>query len=134
MGVHKEYECGLEAALDVIGGKWKVLILWQLKTGASRFGEIKRAVPGEISEKMLIQSLKEMELDGVVLRQDFKEVPPRVEYSLTQFGRSLCDALGPLCDWGSQHMQRIEACKEECERQRRLKEEAEHSQAAQAST
>jgi DNA-binding HxlR family transcriptional regulator len=134
MGMHKEYECGLEAALDVIGGKWKVLILWQLKSGASRFGEMKRAVPGDISEKMLIQSLKEMELDGIVLRQDFKEVPPRVEYSLTQFGRTLCDALEPLCDWGSQHMQRIEACKEECERQRRLKEEAAEPAQAQAST
>jgi DNA-binding HxlR family transcriptional regulator len=128
MGMHKEYECGLEAALDVIGGKWKVLIMWPLKNGASRFGELKREVPG-ISEKMLIQSLKEMELDGIVLRQDFREVPPRVEYSLTAFGRSLCDALTPLCDWGSQHMQRIEACKEECERQRKLKEEG----AAQAS-
>ncbi len=119
----KEYECGLEAALDVIGGKWKVLIMWPLKNGASRFGELKREVPG-ISEKMLIQSLKEMELDGIVLRQDFKEVPPRVEYSLTAFGRSLCDALEPLCAWGVQHMQRIEDCKASCEMQRKAKEEA----------
>jgi len=126
----KEYDCGLGAALDVIGGKWKVLIMWPLKNGASRFGELKREVPG-ISEKMLIQSLKEMELDGIVLRQDFKEVPPRVEYSLTEFGRSLWDALVPLCQWGEHHMRRIEACKEECERQRKLKEDA---QAAQAST
>jgi len=117
----KEYECGLEAALDVIGGKWKVLIMWPLKNGASRFGELKREVPG-ISEKMLIQSLKEMERDGIVLRQDFKEVPPRVEYSLTEFGRSLCDALLPLCLWGEQHMKRIEACKEQCEMQRLEKE------------
>jgi DNA-binding HxlR family transcriptional regulator len=120
---HKEYDCGLDAALDVIGGKWKVLIMWQLKGGAARFGELKRVV-GTISEKMLIQSLKEMELDGIVLRQDFKEVPPRVEYSLTAFGRTLNEALAPLCDWGTQHMQRIEACKEECDRQRKLKEAA----------
>ena len=119
----REYECGLDAALDVIGGKWKVLIMWPLKNGASRFGELKREVPG-ISEKMLIQSLKELELDGIVLRQDFREVPPRVEYSLTEFGRSLCDALAPLCDWGTQHMQRIEACKATCEMQRKAKEEA----------
>ena len=124
----KEYECGLAAALDVIGGQWKVLIMWPLKNGASRFGELKREVPG-ISEKMLIQSLKEMELDGIVLRQDFKEVPPRVEYSLTEFGRSLCDALQPLCQWGEQHMKRIETCKEQCEMQRREKEAQ-----AQAST
>ena len=114
------------AALDVIGGKWKVLILWPLTNGASRFGELKREVPG-ISEKMLIQSLKEMELDGIVLRQDFKEVPPRVEYSLTEFGRSLCDALSPLCQWGEQHMQRIEACKLQCEQQRREREEAQEA-------
>lgn len=129
----KEYECGLEAALDVIGGKWKVLIMYPLKNGASRFGELKREVPG-ISEKMLIQSLKELELDGIVLRQDFREVPPRVEYSLTDFGRSLWDVLVPLCQWGEQHMQRIEACKEQCERQRLLKEESQASRDAHAST
>jgi DNA-binding HxlR family transcriptional regulator len=110
---NKVYECGLEAALDVIGGKWKVLIMWPLKNGATRFGELKREVPG-ISEKMLIQSLKEMELDHIVKRQDFKEVPPRVEYSLTEFGLSLCEALSPLCEWGSKHMERIEACKAAC--------------------
>ena len=132
MGTDREYDCGLGAALDVIGGKWKVLIMWPLKNGASRFGELKREVPG-ISEKMLIQSLKEMELDGIVLRQDFKEVPPRVEYSLTEFGRSLWDALVPLCEWGDQHMKRIEACKEECERQRKLKEGSQPSD-LQAST
>jgi len=121
MKMHKVYECGLEAALDVIGGKWKVLIMWPLKNGASRFGELKREVPG-ISEKMLIQSLKEMELDGIVKRQDFKEVPPRVEYSLTEFGQSLCDALSPLCEWGTKHMERIEACKQACEKERLAKE------------
>jgi DNA-binding HxlR family transcriptional regulator len=62
------YNCGLEAALDVIGGKWKVLILWPLHNAARRFGELRREVPG-ISEKMLIQSLKEMELDGIVTRR-----------------------------------------------------------------
>src|SRR6516162_6966529 len=75
----KTYGCGLEAALAVIGGKWKVLILWALRSEARRFGELRRSVQG-ISEKMLIQHLKEMEADGVVKRRDFKEVPPRVEY------------------------------------------------------
>jgi DNA-binding HxlR family transcriptional regulator len=111
---HKQYECGLEAALDVVGGKWKVLILWPLRSTPLRFGELRRQVPG-ISEKMLIQHLKEMEQDQVVTRKDFKEVPPRVEYALTDFGISLYEALAPLCAWGTLHMARIEACKEQCE-------------------
>jgi DNA-binding HxlR family transcriptional regulator len=107
----KTYSCGLEAALEVIGGKWKLLILWALRTEARRFGELRRLVPG-ISEKMLIQHLKEMTADGIVTRKDFKEVPPRVEYALTRFGESLMSALTPLCEWGTLHMKRIEACKE----------------------
>ena len=99
-----------EAALDVVGGKWKVLILWHLASEARRFGELRRIVDG-ISEKMLIQSLREMEGDGIVVRKDFQEVPPRVEYSLTPFGVSLTVALRPLCEWGTKHMKRIEARK-----------------------
>src|SRR5258707_15279637 len=114
---HKQYECGLEAALDVVGGKWKVLILWPLRSAPCRFGELRRQVPG-ISEKMLIQHLKEMESDGIVTRKDYKEGPPRVEYALTPFGNSLCEALTPLCEWGQLHMKRIEACKQECEANR----------------
>ncbi len=108
----KTYNCGLEAALEVIGGKWKVLILWALHGEARRFGELRRTVPG-ISEKMLIQNLKEMEADGIVTRHDFKEIPPRVEYGLTLFGISLSAALTPLCEWGQLHMVRIGAGKEE---------------------
>jgi DNA-binding HxlR family transcriptional regulator len=119
----KKYSCGLEAALEVIGGKWKVLILWALREEARRFGELRRRVPG-ISEKMLIQHLKEMEADGIVKRRDFKEVPPRVEYALTAFGHSLSAALGPLCEWGTQHMKRIEACKEATETRTRQREVA----------
>jgi DNA-binding HxlR family transcriptional regulator len=107
----KTYSCGLEAALDVVGGKWKVLILWALHAEARRFGELRRTVPG-ISEKMLIQNLKQMECDGIVTRQDFREIPPRVEYALTPFGISLSAALSPLCEWGQQHMARIGAVKE----------------------
>jgi DNA-binding HxlR family transcriptional regulator len=121
--MHKEYTCGLEAALDVVGGKWKTLILWALRSGPRRFGDLRRTVQG-ISEKMLIQHLKEMELDGIVERKDFKEIPPRVEYALTSFGSTLWDALVPLCEWGQLHMQRIEACKQECEELRRQKASA----------
>lgn len=103
----KTYGCGLEAALAVIGGKWKFIILWTLALqGPKRFGELRRAVAG-ISEKMLIQELKELELDGIVLRKDFREVPPRVEYSLSPFGAELAEALRPLCDWGTRHINRI---------------------------
>ena len=113
----KEYSCGLEAALEVIGGKWKVLILWGLRAAPRRFGELRRQIPG-ISEKMLIQHLKEMESDGIVTRKDYKEVPPRVDYALTSFGGTLCDALAPLCEWGQMHMERIEACQQEHEARR----------------
>jgi DNA-binding HxlR family transcriptional regulator len=106
------YGCGLEAALAVIGGKWKPIVLWQLTPGTRRFGELRRLVTG-ISEKMLIQQLRELERDRVVARKDFREIPPHVEYSLTEFGVSLSDALRPLCDWGREHMSRIEKVKAE---------------------
>jgi len=116
----KTYSCGLDASLDVIGGKWKGLILWALRSEAHRFGELRRVVEG-ISEKMLIQHLKEMEADGIVKRRDFKEVPPRVEYALTPFGQSLYAALAPLCEWGTLQMKRIEARKEATEAKTRQK-------------
>ena len=102
----RTYSCGIEAALAVIGGKWKFLILWHLANKPSRFGELRRLVVG-ISEKMLIQELKEMISDQILRRKDFQEIPPRVEYSLTSFGKTLAEALVPLCEWGSLHMKRI---------------------------
>jgi len=113
----KPYSCGLEAALEVIDGKWTVLLLWGLRNERRRFGELRREAPG-ISEKMLIQHLRRMDADGIVTRNDYKEVPPRVEYALTSFGHSLCDALAPLCEWGQKHMKRIEACQKEQEAKR----------------
>ncbi len=106
------YTCGLGPALDVIGGKWKALILWEVNIQPRRFGELKRLVPG-ISEKMLIQQLREMEADGIVHRKVFYEVPPHVEYSATALGASLNQALEPLCAWGEEHMQRISALRQE---------------------
>lgn len=95
------YSCGLGPAFEVIGGKWKALILWEISEKPRRFGELKRLIPG-ISEKMLIQQLREMEGDGLVRRKIFREVPPRVEYSVTPRGSSLNKALGPLANWGEQ--------------------------------
>jgi DNA-binding HxlR family transcriptional regulator len=109
---NRSYGCGLEAALAVIGGKWKPIVLWHLTPGPRRFGELRRLVTG-ISEKMLIQQLREMASDGIVSRHDFREIPPRVEYALTPLGISLSRALGPLCDWGREHMERIEKAEAE---------------------
>ncbi len=105
------YNCGLSAAMGVVGGKWKLLVIGGLMAGPRRFGELRRAIGG-ISEKMLIQQLRELEANGIVTRHDFGEVPPRVEYAVTEFGLSLIEALKPLCEWGSTHMERIVAIKE----------------------
>ncbi|BBD40020.1 HxlR family transcriptional regulator [Aminobacter sp. Y103A] len=102
--------CGLGPAFQVIGGKWKALILWLVHTEPRRFGELKRLVP-DISEKMLIQQLREMEADGLVHREIFHEVPPRVEYSATPLGQSLDEALWPLAAWGKEHGAAIETRK-----------------------
>ncbi len=112
-GEPRVYNCGLEAALEVAGGKWKVLILWRLHPERRRFGELKRLVKG-ISEKVLIQQLREMEGDGIIHREPFPEIPPRVEYSLTAFGVTLKEALTPLCEWGTRHMERIGAIQRPC--------------------
>ncbi|MFF9895445.1 winged helix-turn-helix transcriptional regulator [Streptomyces longispororuber] len=106
------YACGLDAAVDVVGGKWKPMILWALHAGGTlRFGELRRHVPG-VSEKMLIQQLREMEADGIVHREVYREVPPKVEYSLTDLGQSLNKALEPLGVWGDEHMARLVANQE----------------------
>ncbi|ASR34432.1 HxlR family transcriptional regulator [Prauserella marina] len=108
----RPYACGIDAAIDVIGGKWKVLILWALHDGAKRFGELRRLVLG-VTEKMLIQQLRELETDGIVHREVYHQVPPRVEYSLTELGISLNDALEPLGNWGARHMDHIVTCARE---------------------
>jgi DNA-binding HxlR family transcriptional regulator len=100
------YACGLDAAADVIDGKWKPRILWALHYGPLRFGELRRKVAG-VSEKMLIQQLRELEHDGIVHREIYREVPPKVEYSLTDLGQSLNTALLPLGEWGERHMEHI---------------------------
>ncbi|WP_017601505.1 winged helix-turn-helix transcriptional regulator [Nocardiopsis lucentensis] len=100
------YSCGLDAALDVIGGKWKVVIVWALEERPRRFGELRRMVKG-VSEKVLAAHLRELEEDGIVRREDFGEVPPRVEYSLTPMGVSLNAALGPLGAWGDVHVRGV---------------------------
>ncbi|MBV7697739.1 helix-turn-helix domain-containing protein [Streptomyces sp. TRM70350] len=93
------YFCGIDAAMDVVGGKWKVLILWALHERPHRFGELRRELPG-VTEKVLAAQLRELEADGIVHREVYEEVPPRVEYSLTPRGLTLNEALEPLGAWG----------------------------------
>ncbi|WP_330230226.1 helix-turn-helix transcriptional regulator [Nocardia sp. NBC_00508] len=103
------YFCGIDAAMDVVGGKWKALILWELENfGVRRFGELRKGLPG-VSEKMLIQQLRELEEDGIVARTVYREVPPRVEYRLTDLGVALNAALEPLGAWGRDRIDRIGA-------------------------
>ncbi|MEU9008412.1 helix-turn-helix domain-containing protein [Streptomyces sp. NPDC048479] len=97
------YVCGIDAAMDVVGGKWRVLILWALNEQTCRFGELRRLVPG-VTEKVLASHLRELEADGIVHREVHAEVPPRVEYSLTSLGVSLNDALAPLGAWGRENV------------------------------
>lgn len=99
-------ECGLDVALAVMGGKWKPVILYHLQHGPRRFGDLKRQVTG-ISEKVLIQQLRDLQMVGVLVRHDYQEVPPRVDYTVTPFGMTLVEALMPLCSWGTQNRSEV---------------------------
>ena len=91
--------CPVETTISLIGDKWKVLILRELMGGTKRFGELQRGV-GKVSQKVLTSQLRSMEADGLVHREVFAEVPPRVEYSLTPLGQSLRPVIDALRDWG----------------------------------
>jgi DNA-binding HxlR family transcriptional regulator len=94
-------KCPAETTLDIIGGRWKVPILWHLFSGTLRFSELRRALP-DITQKMLIQQLRELEHDGVVARKVYPEVPPKVEYSLTPRGLSLRPVVEAMCHWAAE--------------------------------
>jgi DNA-binding HxlR family transcriptional regulator len=104
----KGHQCPAERTLDIIGGRWKVLILWQLFQEERRFSELFRAFPG-ITQKMLTQQLRELEKDGIVHRQVYPQIPPKVEYSLTPLGESLRPVVDAMCEWGLQ--QCADVCK-----------------------
>ncbi len=91
--------CSVEAAISLIDGKWKCVILFQLLRGTLRFNEIRRRVPG-VTQRMLTNQLRELEADGLIVRQVYAEVPPKVEYSLSPLGRSLEPVLLSLKGWG----------------------------------
>jgi DNA-binding HxlR family transcriptional regulator len=101
----KRYHCPVELAVDVIGGKWRPVILAHLKEGVHRYGELRRRMP-DVSEKMLTQRLRELEADGLVTRRALATSPPHVEYALTEEGRSLAPVLQALYDWGTARAER----------------------------
>ena len=95
----QRYSCPVELTVDVIGGRWRTVLLSHLKQGTHRYGELRRLTPG-ISEKMLTQRLRELEADGLISRRDLGTTPPHVEYDLTDEGRTLAPVLQALYDWG----------------------------------
>lgn len=99
-----KYSWGIDATLDVIGGKWKPLVIYQLKDGTLRFSQLLSLVQPKITQRMLTKELRELEKDGLINRKVYAEVPPKVEYSLTEKGRTLMPILDQLCDWGYEHM------------------------------
>lgn len=95
----KTFHCALDITMNFIGGKWKTVVLWYLRNKTFRFGELKKQIP-DITEKMLSIQLKALEEDGLVKREVFPEVPLRVEYSLTDFGRTLVPVIESIAKWG----------------------------------
>jgi DNA-binding HxlR family transcriptional regulator len=98
-------ECPVVATLEVIGGKWKPLILFHLRDRVMRFSELRRMVP-QATQKMLTQQLRDLERDGIIHRKVYAVVPPKVDYSLTDYGRTLKPLLALMCAWGSRHRSR----------------------------
>ncbi len=103
---HSTYECNngcpVEATLELIGGKWKGVILYHLLERTYRFGELKKVMPG-ITQRMLTKQLRELERDGIIHRKVYAQVPPKVEYSLTESGETLKEVIIKMRDWGKNH-------------------------------
>lgn len=99
----KEYNLGIEATLEILGGKWKALIVCLLMSGAKRTSELERLIPG-ISQKVLIQQLRELERDGIVERIDYHQMPPKVEYYVTEYGKTANEIIDVMCRWGKENI------------------------------
>ena len=97
------YNCPVEATLELIGGKYKALILFHLIEGKLRFSELQRNIP-KATPKMLTQQLRELERDNLLLRTVYPVIPPKVEYQLTDFGKSIIPVLESTCNWGSNYL------------------------------
>ncbi len=99
----KQYRLGIEATLEILGGKWKALIVCLLISGTKRTGELQRLIPG-VSQKVLIQQLRELERDGIVGRRVYDEMPPKVEYYITEYGKTANQIIDVMCTWGRDHI------------------------------
>lgn len=99
-------KCPMFTAQSLIGGKWKVFLLWTLHDGPRRFSELQRVLP-EVTQSMLTNTLRELEKDGMVHREVYRQVPPKVEYSLTPIGRKLIPILQLLLEWGTDYMEHM---------------------------
>ena len=104
--VCSNFGCPVEATLEVIGGKWKGVIVFHLLGGTKRFNELRRLVP-EVTQRMLTRQLRELENDRIVLRVVYAEVPPKVEYSLTEYGKTLAPVLAIMQKWGTKYLGKI---------------------------
>jgi DNA-binding HxlR family transcriptional regulator len=107
MAYKRSSGCPIETTLDVLGGKWKGMVLHRLLHGTLRFNELRRLLP-HVTQRMLTRQLRELERDGIIRRKVYAEVPPKVEYSLTPFGLSLKPILLMMEDWGHQYQHKIE--------------------------
>ena len=105
MNETEPYKCTVAVTLDIIGGKWKSLILWHLRLKTLRFSQLQRRLV-KITQKMQTQQLRELERDGLIHREVYAEVPPRVEYSLTDLGRSVVPILEQMCIWGKVYQEK----------------------------
>ncbi|WP_088115834.1 winged helix-turn-helix transcriptional regulator, partial [Bacillus toyonensis] len=101
-----KYSCPVEAMVEVIGGKWKGVILYHLLDGTKRFNELKRLKPN-ITQRMLTLQLRELEADGIIHREVYREVPPKVEYSLTDLGESLRPMILLMMEWATHNMEKV---------------------------
>ena len=99
-----KYDWPIDATLDVIGGKWKPLIIYALNDETLRFSQLLDRLQPRITQRMLTKQLRQLETDGLIIRKVYTQVPPKVEYSLTELGKSLMPILDQLCEWGSEHM------------------------------
>jgi DNA-binding HxlR family transcriptional regulator len=113
----EEFNCPVKLTADIIGGKWKPLILFYLEGGTLRFGALQKLIPG-LTKKMLTQHLRELERDGIIHRRVYAQVPPKVEYSLTRHGESLKPILKLMSAWGTKHRARYGTPKSELHAQR----------------
>jgi DNA-binding HxlR family transcriptional regulator len=102
-----QYRCPVETTLKIVGGKWKPSILYSLHQGTQRFGELKQLLP-DVTQRMLTLHLRELERDMLIHRTAYMEVPPKVEYSLTEFGSSLVPILLLMRDWGEQYIREVD--------------------------